>query len=57
VSEKLVTDEATETATAVEKGLEALVKKAWSVLDAASEKKQPTQYLGDQAIRSIRGEG
>ena len=32
-----------------------LVKKAWSVMDAASEKKAPSHFLGDHAVRSIQG--
>ena len=40
----------------VEKGVETLVKKAWSIMDAASEKVMPSQYLSDRAIRSIQGE-
>ena len=39
----------------VEKGVETLVKKAWSIMDAASEKVMPSQYLSDRAIRSIQG--
>ncbi len=38
-----------------EKTAEAMVKKAWSLLDAASEKKPPGDYLSQNAIRSIRG--
>ena len=55
MSEKLVVDATLKTARAVEKGTEGLVKKAWSVLDAASEKKKPSEYLGSEAIRSIQG--
>ena len=42
-----------------EKGVRAVdttTKKAWSILDAASEKKPPSEYLSKQAISSIRGE-
>jgi hypothetical protein len=53
--EKLIADATVETAQAVEKGVESLIKKAWSIMDAASEKKAPSQYLSDQAIRSIQG--
>jgi hypothetical protein len=33
-----------------------LVKKAWSIMDAASEKKSPSDYLSSQTIRNIQGE-
>lgn len=32
-----------------------LVKKAWSIMDAASEKKQPSDYLSPKTIKSIQG--
>ena len=47
--------EAVKTAQAAEEVVESLIKKAWSIMDAASEKKAPSQYLNDQAIRSIQG--
>lgn len=31
------------------------IKKAWSILDAASEKKQPSEMLSQNAIRAIQG--
>lgn len=34
---------------------EQLVKKLWSIMDAASEKKPPSDYLSTQAIQSIQG--
>ena len=34
---------------------EQLVKKLWSIMDAASEKKLPSDYLSTQAIQSIQG--
>ena len=37
------------------KTTEALIKKAWSILDAASEKKAPSEYLSKQAIQSVQG--
>ena len=55
MSEKLIADTTVKTARATEKGAEGLVKKAWSVMDAASEKKTPSQFLGDHAVRSIQG--
>ncbi|MBN1659134.1 MAG: hypothetical protein JXA93_12055 [Anaerolineae bacterium] len=39
------------------KGLEILIKEFWSILEAASEKKTPSQYLGERAIRAIQGKG
>ena len=55
MSEKLVVDAAVKTAHAVERGAEALVKKAWSVMDAAAEKQKPSEYLSRRAVRSIQG--
>lgn len=34
---------------------EQLVKKLWSIMDAASEKKAPGDYLSSRAISSIQG--
>ena len=56
MSEKMVVDATTKTVQTIERGAEALVKKAWSILDAASEKKKPSEYLRPEAIRSIQGE-
>jgi hypothetical protein len=53
--EKLIADATVKTAQAAEKGLERFIKKAWSIMDAASEKKTPSQYLSDRAVRSIQG--
>jgi hypothetical protein len=33
-----------------------LVKKAWSIMDAATEKTRPGEYLSTQAIQSIQGQ-
>ncbi len=49
--EKTVADTATATIKIVEAGL----KKVWSILDAASEKKAPSEYLSKNAINSIQG--
>lgn len=54
MSEKLVADATVETAQVAKKGVEGLARKAWSVMEAASEKKAPSQYLSDQAVRSIQ---
>ena len=56
MSEKLVVDATVKTAQTIERGAENLVKKAWSVLDAASEKQKPSEYLRPEAIRSIQGQ-
>lgn len=48
---KAVADGAKETARTAEK----LVKKLWSIMDAASEKKAPSDYLSAQTIQSIQG--
>lgn len=37
------------------RGAEGLVRKLWSIMDAASQKKSPTEFLSTQAIRSIQG--
>ena len=34
---------------------ETAIKKAWSILDAASEKKPPSEYLSQNAIKAIQG--
>lgn len=56
MSEKLISDAAVQAARSAEKGMEKMVKKAWSIIDAASEKKAPSEYLSQRATRSIRGE-
>lgn len=37
------------------KQTEGLIKKLWSIMDAASEKKPPSDYLSSTAVRSIQG--
>ena len=37
------------------KETENLIKKAWSIMDAASEKAQPSEYLSPKTIQSIQG--
>jgi len=34
---------------------ETAIKKAWSILDGASEKKPPSEYLSQNAIKAIQG--
>lgn len=53
--EKTAADASIKTVKKVEKGVERLLKKAWSVMDAAAEKQPPSQYLSDVGIRSIQG--
>lgn len=38
-----------------EKAIEAMLKKAWTMLDAASEKTPPGEYLSQEAIGAIQG--
>jgi hypothetical protein len=49
---KAVTDVVDQT----KKVTETAIKKAWSIMDAATEKKSPGEYLGQRAIKSIQGE-
>ena len=55
MSEKLISDATMKVVQTAEKNVESMVKKSWSIMVAASEKKTPSQYLSDQAIRSIQG--
>jgi phage/plasmid primase-like uncharacterized protein len=34
---------------------EAALKKAWSIMDAAAEKKSPSEYLSQTAIKAMQG--
>ena len=34
---------------------EAALKKAWSIMDAAAEKKSPSEYLRQTAIKAMQG--
>lgn len=56
MSEKLIVDTTMQVVQMAEKGVETLIKKAWSIMDAATEKETPSQYLSERAIRSIQGE-
>lgn len=49
--EKVVTDAVTTAA----KLAEAAIKKAWSLMDAATEKKPPTEVLTPNAVKAIQG--
>jgi hypothetical protein len=53
-SDMVVRETTSMTKTAVKEGVN-LVKKAWSILEAASEKTRPGEYLSPQAIQSIQG--
>jgi hypothetical protein len=53
--EKTVVDATLKTAQGIEKGAEQLVKKAWSIMDAAAEKQQASQYLSEKGIKAIQG--
>ncbi len=37
------------------KATENVVKKIWTLLDAASEKEQPSKFLSQQAVEAIQG--
>jgi hypothetical protein len=50
---KTVTDAASQTL----KVADTAIKKAWSIMEAASEKKSPSEYLGQKAVKSIQGHG
>jgi hypothetical protein len=32
------------------------IKKAWSIMEAATEKRPPSEYLGQPAVKSIQGQ-
>lgn len=34
---------------------ETALKKAWSIMDAAKEKKAPSEYLSQTAIKAVQG--
>lgn len=53
--EKAAVDSTIKTTKAVERGVERMLKKAWSVMDAAAEKQTPSQYLSDAGIKAIQG--
>lgn len=42
------------TQTAVKESIN-LVKKAWSIMDAATEKPPPSDYLSPRAVQNIQG--
>jgi hypothetical protein len=52
--DKVVSETVSVTKRAASEGVR-LVKKAWSIMDAAAEKLQPKEYLSQRAIESIQG--
>ena len=46
---------ASDTARGVTRAVSDTVKRVWSVLDAASEKPAPSQYLSPKTVRAIQG--
>lgn len=55
MSGEMVVREATSVAKKTVKEGANLIKKAWSIMDAASEKMQPSEYLSQKAVQSIQG--
>lgn len=53
--ETAATKAVSDSAKVATKGAEKLVKKLWSIMDAASEKKPPGEFLSSRAISSIQG--
>jgi len=54
-SDMVVRETASLTKMAVKEGVN-LVKKAWSIMEAAAEKNRPGEYLSARAIQSIQGQ-
>jgi hypothetical protein len=52
---EVVAKEAADVAKTAVKEATNLVKKAWSIMDAASEKRPPGDYLSPKTIKSIQG--
>lgn len=48
---------ASDAAQKAEKTAETMVKKAWSMMDVATEKTRPSQAISQDAIRKIQGVG
>jgi hypothetical protein len=55
MTEAMIAKEVVNAAQNVARLAESAVKKAWSILDAASEKQSPSKVLSEQAISSIQG--
>jgi hypothetical protein len=56
MSKQLIVDTSVKAAKQVERSVEGFIRKAWSIMDAASEKKPPSSYLSKRAVKSIQGE-
>jgi len=54
-AETIVAKEAVSAAQGAARAAETTIRKAWSVLDAASEKQAPSKILSEQAVRSMQG--
>ncbi|GAB4156546.1 MAG: hypothetical protein Fur0021_24870 [Candidatus Promineifilaceae bacterium] len=52
---KIAADATMKAAETAKRGLEGLVKKAWSVMEAAMEKEKASQYLSEKGIKAIQG--
>ena len=52
--EKFAQDVARAGTSAVRESVQ-LVKKAWSIMDAATQKTRPTEFLTEEAVKSIKG--
>ena len=55
--EKTVMDASMKTVETAQQGIEQLAKKAWSIMDAAAEKQQASQFLSENGIKAIQGKG
>jgi len=53
--EKMAADATMKTAETAKRGVERLVKKAWSVMEAATEKEKASQYLSEKGIKAMQG--
>ena len=56
MSDDAIAKGATDAIRAGTKIVEGTLKKAWSILDAASEKKQPSEVLNPKAVKAIQGQ-
>jgi hypothetical protein len=49
------TEAVAKTAKTIEKGAENLVKKAWSIMDAAGAREKPSDFLNQRAVQALQG--
>jgi hypothetical protein len=54
MTEKTIMDTNLKTAETVQKSAEQFVKTAWSIMNAAAEKQQASQYLSEKGIKAIQ---